>query len=197
MPDDRRDIEKLLPFYVNGTLDAEERTRIEALLETDAGLRDELAFLGAVREGVQQGAAASSPGELGLRRLLRDVRRERRRERFNRAWRPAIAAAAALVLVLQFAVIARLTSEPDGVFRPAGAAGEAHLQVTFEDTATEAEIRALLRGVGAEIVSGPSELGIYRLRVDPPPADDTAVEALLERLRSRGDVVSFVARETE
>lgn len=42
---EREELELLLPWYVNGTLDADERTRIEAALEADADLATSLALI--------------------------------------------------------------------------------------------------------------------------------------------------------
>ena len=56
MPDteERRRLEELLPFYVNGTLDPEETRHLEAALAEDASLRAELAFVQALRGVVQE-----------------------------------------------------------------------------------------------------------------------------------------------
>lgn len=47
---EREELELLLPWYVNGTLDAEENARIETALETDAGLAASLALVRDDRE---------------------------------------------------------------------------------------------------------------------------------------------------
>ena len=62
---ERRAIEKLLPFHDSGTLDAEETARVERALAEDEGLRDELAFLHALREGVH--ASTEVPSTLCMR----------------------------------------------------------------------------------------------------------------------------------
>lgn len=61
------------------------------------------------------------------------------------------------------------------------------IDVVFSDTASAREIWSTLRGLGVEIVSGPSNLGVYRLRLlpaavegrEPTAADAAAVAARL------------------
>ena len=54
--ENRRRIEELLPFYLNGTLNDDERAEVEAALAEDKTLRWELEFL----EGVQKGSNPES-----------------------------------------------------------------------------------------------------------------------------------------
>ncbi len=187
MPDteERRRLEELLPFYVNGTLDPEETRHLEAALAEDASLRAELAFVQALR-GVVQEERPQGLGELGERRLLRSIRQEKRASRLRRAVVP-IAIAASLLLVAQVVTIGVLSQdEVPGVVEPLGETAE--LQVVFTPDATEAEIRTLLFEAGATIVDGPSALGVYRLDAEDPAA-------ALDALEARSDLVAHVARE--
>src|SRR5574342_1024598 len=95
----------LLAWFVNGTLEASERAAVEQHLRGCARCRDEVAFLGALREGVKALGGAEVPGELGRKRLLRELRAERRAPRAW--WRPALAVAAAII-VAQGAVLTGL-----------------------------------------------------------------------------------------
>ena len=101
--------DELLPWYANRRLAGAERDAVEAHLRDCARCRAELEFLGVLREQVKRSAQARVADEVGLRRLLREVRREaaRPRRRF------ALAAAAAGVIVVQAGLIGRLaTREP-------------------------------------------------------------------------------------
>lgn len=188
---ERRAVEKLMPFLVNGTLDEEDRARVSVALEEDEGLRGEVIFLEALREGLREATEVPQAGELGLARLRRSLRQERRRSLVRRTLRPALALAAGLILIFQAVVL--LQPSDDGA-RLAGAA-RADLQVSFVAKATEAEIRALLHRVDARIVDGPSAAGLYRLQLDARPEDEAAWTRVLEALRGEPDVVAFVARE--
>lgn len=56
-------LSQLLPFYVNGTLGAEECARIDAALATSTALREELAALGRLAQGVKTGGRELAQGD--------------------------------------------------------------------------------------------------------------------------------------
>ncbi len=192
----RNDFETLLTFKANGTLDGDELAQLDAALTEDADLRADLAALEAIRETMQAEEVAS-PGEFGLARLMRDVEAEG--PRF--APEPAAAndnvvplsrlriwqVAAAVILAVGVAFnIPQLSGPSSMEADPAGfslASGEeaatVDFTVTFAPDATEAEIRALLLEVDAEIVSGPSALGFYGVALLGSSADDDARAALV------------------
>ena len=85
--EERRRVAELLPFYVNGTLSADERTEVDALLAEDEALRQEVALLNHIRDAIKADAPDFSPGELGLARLTRAISNEKAempRRRFGR-----------------------------------------------------------------------------------------------------------------
>lgn len=67
------------------------------------------------------------------------------------------------------------------------------ITVDFREGATVKEVRELLTAVGANIVSGPSSVGSYDIRIPVPPDSDgrEVSRAALERLRSRQDLVEL------
>ena len=67
-------LDLLLPWYVNGTLGAEERRQVEAYLERSRHARDEVDLLRALRQQVKDEKIENSPGDLGLQRLKRDIK---------------------------------------------------------------------------------------------------------------------------
>jgi hypothetical protein len=67
--------------------------------------------------------------------------------------------------------------------------GGAVLQVVFRQDASADEIRAQLREIGATVVSGPTQLGVYRLRLAP----GTDSSAAIGRLRGKGRGVAAFA----
>ena len=179
--------DELLPWYANRTLAGAERDAVEAHLRGCARCRAEIEFLGALRAQVKLSAAGQVADELGLRRLLREVRREaaRPRRRF------ALAAAAALVIVVQAGLIGWLANrerplEPLGEGAPAGVV----LQLRFEPAAPEARIRALLQAHDAVLIDGPSALGVYRVRLQGISAGEreAARKALAEFRAAHGVV---------
>ena len=176
----------LLAWLVNGTLEPAERAAVEQHLRGCARCRGEVAFLEALRKGVKALAGGETPGELGRTRLLRGLRAERRAMRAW--WRPALAAAA-VVIVAQGILLAHLWSREPPIVPLGGAGTEgATVQIQFAPTATEAQIRALLQESGATLVDGPGAAGVYRVRVEN-------AESALARLRAHAEVVTHAARE--
>jgi anti-sigma factor RsiW len=187
----RPEVEALLPFLVNGTLEGEEREIVEAALEQDAGLRAELAALAEIRDTMQAEDAGFSPGEMGLARLHKALDREEagatlpavdvsaRPASIAPVWR--IAAMILLVIAVGQAAFLLLGDGRPG-FELAGDGGAA-LVVTVGPDTTEAALRAILISSGLEIVGGPSALGLYELApVDP----ETSLEASREQLEGSG-----------
>jgi len=184
--------DELLPWYANRSLGEAEHAAVEAHLRGCERCRAEVEFLAALREQVQR-APAVRMDEVGLQRLLRQVRREQARPRR----RLALAAAAAVVIVVQAALIGWLaTREP--VFEPLGGPAPAGvvLQLRFEPSATEANIRALLEAQHAVVIDGPSALGIYRVRLQGLRADDAgAVSKALADFRAARGIVAEAERQ--
>jgi len=193
----RDDLNALLPFHANGTLEGAERAAVDAALAEDADLRAELAALRAIRDTMQS-QEAQSPGDLGLARLMRDVEAETRTDLTPpaandnvvpltrlRIWQ--VAAALVLALGLGFNMLPDAGRGPDveAVLSDAEApaaeqgftlasGGSADFTVIFAPDATEAAIRSLLLEAGVEIIGGPSALGLYGLGLLESGTDDAA-----------------------
>lgn len=186
----------LLPWYATGTLDDEERPRVERHLADCAGCRDELSRCRALAHAVQaETGAAWSPSPAHLGAILERIDRAEQRPTPARGWRAALAdlvrtfretpraaqwtlaAQAVLVLVLGAAFFVRqdhygTLSSPE----PLGAEGP-RVQVVFAEDLSERELRGLLRDLGAEIVRGPTAAGVYTLRL-PGATPDAEVSKL-------------------
>jgi hypothetical protein len=88
-----------------------------------------------------------------------------------------------------YGTVAATPTYPTAAAGSAVDAGGPGLQVVFRHDATANEIESRLREVGATVVSGPTQLGVYRLRL-APGAD---VSAAIGRLRGGGrGVAAFV-----
>lgn len=192
-----REIEELLPAYVNGTVSEEQQRAIETYLADHPEARSEVEWLQALRRGMRELPQENAPGELGWQRLRRSLPDQGRSGTSRTAswWKPAMAAAA-LIIVVQAALLAGLRPKEDGFQPLSGPRATGHIvQVQFQPTATEAQIRELLQRVDGRLVDGPSAIGLYRLRIG---SDDTAtqtVEQALETLRARSDVVAHATEQ--
>lgn len=177
-----------------------------------APLRSELAWLERTARDVQRNVALPDP-EQGLDMLLGRIADDRAAAKPAarpdepaagpwqrlRAWVDGHGQAlawgcAALVLVQagSLALLERGSSELDPLDGGTGVVdkkGTVLLKVAFKAQATEGDIRRVLRSAKAQIVDGPTALGLYLLRVDA--AD---VEACVALLSSQPQLVESVQR---
>ncbi len=184
----------LLPWYVNHSLDEDQRHHLEQHLRHCPRCRDEVEFLRRLRQAVQREQRHPPPGELGLKRLQRELERQAPPPRPR--WLPTLAAAAVLVLGIALLYPLIPADDPAGQIQLLGESDDAGpvLQIEFAPEATEAEIRALLHDIDAVIIDGPSALGLYRIRLQDLPADDpAALEKRLRRLQQHR-LIRHVAR---
>jgi anti-sigma-K factor RskA len=180
------DEETLLAYHA-GRLDAAERRAIDEAAANDPALAAEIALMQGAREAFAGMETDRTPGEFGWKRLERAIATETAApapsaERNRRPYlQMAAAAAIAAVAGWQAQDLLR-PSDPSQGYVPAtqdGGEGPEAI-VTFEPYATEAEIRAVLRAVGARVVDGPSAIGLWRLGFDSEAARDAGVVALNE-----------------
>lgn len=206
MSADQEDIRRRLPWYVNDTLPAKERAEIEAAIAGSETLQAEVRWLRSLRSTLQAEALPAS-ADLGLSKLLARIEGEKTGRvaplpvKPPRRWeRPALAIAATLLLA-QAGVIGFMAQhgpqQPDAL-RPLGAAtpgtstDRTMVQIVFRDTATEAQIRGLLREVGGEIVAGPGALGVYTVRLAA-----TDMKAAIGRLKARTDIIDNLSENPQ
>ncbi len=172
---------KLLPWYVNGTLNADERARVERHLEDCAVCREEVASLEDLQQCVRETSSETEAAVPGFGKVMAQIDAATApRFRTPPAIRWALAAQAAAILVLAAMLIWPTAPASQDDFRtlsdPRVETGNAapSFRIVFSETATEAELRRLLRSVEAEIVSCPSSFGVYTIRVRAqslPPAE--------------------------
>lgn len=189
----RDEIEAMLLFLANGTLEGEERAEVEAAVAEDPQLARELEALKAMQARMQAEEMPQSPGELGLARLMRDIDAEgagasqaANLTTAPRFWK--IAAVVAFGLFVAQSAYFGYNRGPE--MQLAGGdevsiAAEHTIRVAFAGEASEAEIRALLLDLGLVIVDGPSALGLYTLAA----TDEAARAVALEALQARSGIV--------
>lgn len=185
--------EMLLPWFVNGTLEGEELALVEQHLESCARCQrevDALRELQAAYMGTEMlPDAAASFQELrrqldGSRTAWRPAALFRRLSQSwwqSPTWAQWVLAAQLGVIVLLGSLVV-LGSGSDTLYRtlaaadaPRHAAGS--LVVVFDPRVTEAELRQIVRRVGAQVVDGPTEAGAYVLQL-PPERQTVAVATL-------------------
>jgi anti-sigma factor RsiW len=191
-----------IPWYPDG-LTSEECGAVEAHAADCRACRAELAFV----RGDEEPEIELPDVERVYARVLERIHahsddvavpepRARVAGRVSVAARQASLAAGILVAVISgmlttgaiWVVRVAPTYETAAVSAGPAAAGAA-LQVVFRQDASANEIRAQLREIGASVVSGPTQLGVYRLRLAP----GTDASAAIDRLRGKGHGVASFA----
>jgi len=210
------EMELLLPWYATGKLTDSEKHQVEAWLDGNPEAQSHLEI---VREEmaltIESNETLGVAGAGALHRLMAAIEAEgdarpqadpqqggfmERIAGFLGGFSPRVyataLAACLLLLIAQAGIIgALLTSTPDATFRTATGGGPATVEsgiialVAFQDAASASDIGVLMSDNEAEIIGGPAEGGLYRVRF-PQTADPDAV---MNQLRAASDVVKFVA----
>jgi anti-sigma factor RsiW len=180
---------ELLPWYVNGTLDAADRAWFEQHLAENAEAREELAWYRSLQTQMRQDAPAVPP-TIGLARTLHLIRGDRPTlaERVtgffaSLGMRPGLALAGAALMAVQGGVIFNLMQQghEDTVeiraIGPSRAAAGPLLKLSFAPGAREVDIRMALVLVQGSVAAGPGPQGDYFVRV-PAGTEATSVEQL-------------------
>lgn len=169
--------QQLLPWYVNGTLEPDERAFVESHLaacaECSADLAEEQALARGIAElPIDVEHAWSKLGDRidaapPPRRLVAPVPFLRRKVAMGWALGTPLAAAAAVA----FAITTMVPAQPaDRTYRALGSAPTAapgNALVMFRPDARDGELRAALIAADARIVDGPTASGAYVLRIEP------------------------------
>jgi anti-sigma factor RsiW len=110
-------------------------------------------------------------------------------------WLAVAAAVQTFAIAFLLTLVVRQTSEEMTAPRfstlssPGTASADgALLRVVFNPETSAAQVQTLLRSVGAQVVAGPTEAGVYTLRLERKP-DESAVAQALSQVRADGSVV--------
>lgn len=184
----------LLPWYVNGTLTDQEYHTVDEHVSICDICKDEIKLLQTIQTHVKASAPSYTPGELGLRRVKKQIQQENKsRQGPSKWWQPAMAAAV-LVIVLQTGLL--LQQYDSGTTYGLLGKTEQTLQISFSPAATEAQIREVLTVINGRIVDGPGALGVYhiKLHVDDESRRAEQTEEAIITLKTYKDVIQEVVR---
>ncbi len=189
--------DELLPWFVNQTLTEQEREHVEGHVQGCPRCQQEVALLRQIRDEAKS-LSPPLPGELGMQRLLREVRQKSRPSRVQEpvwSWGKGLAIAASLVIVVQAGLLieAWFFSKPMMPLEPPMSG--VVLQISFHPGSTEADIREMVNAIDGTLIGGPGQLGIYRIRLPLERKNETAIEEAVTFLREQKKVVTHVARE--
>ncbi|HEY0662356.1 MAG TPA: zf-HC2 domain-containing protein [Lysobacter sp.] len=177
--------ERLLPWFVNGTLEGDELANVQQHLAQCARCQQEVETLrqlqaACVHESRMEGSIAVVPAFARLRARIAPANAHASRSRWSDVligWRraapwlrTAVAVQSGVIVLLGIWLIA---TPPPAAYRTLGDAGAAasavsdtgRLVVMFDPGIDEAQLRRLLQASGARIVDGPTAAGAYVLAV--------------------------------
>jgi len=187
------EVSELLLSYAKGRLSVDERADVDAAAAQSPELHEELEYYKSLASAMEAAPSDdAAPGELGWARLSRALDETDRMEETvatpvgandnSRGWRYA-AMALGLVVMGQFGALFVQQQSADDTARyvpVTSQSAEFSAQITLVPDATEASIRDLLVSVDANIVAGPSALGVYQLGFVDAEARDQGLSTLKE-----------------
>ena len=181
----RDELEALLPFYLNGTLDGADLAVVEDWLATDPSAAAALEEAEAEFSGASAANDAIRPPTDALSRFSKALDAEAGPARaaapsvFARLWEGFMAIPASVAWAAAAAAVALVLVQT--VMQPGGrgpveiaGTGQADMPfalVTFKADARLADVAAFLSGQDATIISGPAAGGVFKVGI---PAETTA-----------------------
>lgn len=206
-----REAWKLLPWYVNGTLEAFELRRVETHVGRCVLCQAELARCRELATAVQAaGAAAWEPSPAHVARLLTRIETlpvpaqtprlfrhwwERVRTVFASTplpvrWVCAVQGALMLLLIGRLVWVSPETPKlyptlSSSSPRANSAKSSPEIRIVFAEDLTERELRAMLSSIGGTITHGPSAVGSYTIAVPPAAPLEEVLEALRQHRKVR------------
>jgi len=178
---EHHEIREIIPWYVNETLAAHERQRVEAHLEVCAACRDDLLAEQRIFEGIAGRTSIEYMAAPSLKRFLArldgaqtTVAEEDPAEQPRRKmpWRGLLAASTMLMAVTigalmadQWAKYRANVAAPNyrTVTNSTPRSPEEAIRAVFAPTITLVELQAILEESNLRIISGPTEAGVYSL----------------------------------
>lgn len=190
--------DELLPWYVNGSISADDRAFVDQYLAEHPDAKAELDWYQSLSRRMQENVPAV-PETIGLAKAMTLIRGDRPSlvERVSGFFgsvlgmRPAIALAGLAIFAVQGGVILNLMSAAKDdaselrSLRATVSNDRPMVKLNFAPDAKEAEIRLLLMSVRGELAGGPGQLGDYYVVV---PAGKEA--AIAEQLKGNKIVQS-------
>lgn len=195
-----KEIELLLPWLHNGTLQGEEEVVAIDFEKSQRDAGDAEKHFDDVLKSVLTQQEVDSPGQFGWYRLQRDIatlpQKKTRISKASSSWlRPAMAAAL-FIIIIQGGFIMNTLQQPAS-YAPLGQQHDfpVVLQIEFQPDATEESIRKLLGLVEGRLIDGPGAVGLYRVSLDLVDRNEDAIENRIKVLRAYAGVVHHVSRD--
>ena len=201
--DDHRLIDRLLPWYVNNTLDAAEHRRVRRHLDTCAECQANVSLLSTVQSTVRHEIATPMVPPPRTENLLEAINGlDRKKARLRPLTIMAVAASLGAALVVVTLLLPHREQPATGPVRyetttspAAGMSMDYVLDVQFEQGVSTAAQERVLRGLEAKDIDRIGSDSMYRITVNLQAASLEELERYTRDLESLGEVrtVSAVA----
>ncbi|MBX3235543.1 MAG: zf-HC2 domain-containing protein [Nitrospiraceae bacterium] len=207
----------LLPWYVSGTLKDQERLAVEHHLADCDACRREMEELKALRLPMRDAFAATPAPAPRLKTAVMAKIQSAREDRpasnsqpaalpvgetleqwfrnlFAPRWMPTLAATLLVgqLLLLLWSAGQQSPLPPSTISTRAVAPVSTKVQILFQESVTEAQIRRIVQGLQGRIVDGPGADGRYTVEVGPAVADQ--VDARIQSLRQQSKIIRRAER---
>jgi len=156
-----------IPEYINGLSNPEITQKIEDASKQDEDFYNEIVFLRNLKETIKK-ESISSPTEWGLKRLKKSISEQSSQQQKVKPvfWRN-MTIAASVAFAAQTGFFIQTKNTIDQNFIPLSETQiEDTIRIKFREQTTEKQKIELLINLQANIVSGPSALGIYTIHVE-------------------------------
>jgi anti-sigma factor RsiW len=189
--------QQLLPWLVNGTLPAPERELVDRHVRGCLACHVELKEQRRLRALLRERPTVAISPEQGFSELIKRIDAEEPRgsggappRRFfssplrSVGWLAAATVAAAAIGVAAWLALSRPGSDTSPAYATLTSASRTRLlrlDIVFAPSATEEDMRTLVRDIGGTIVAGPSGIGRYTIQLDRD-LSPSAVQALIDKL---------------
>ncbi len=209
----------LLPWYVNDSLHTDEKNRVESHLKSCIQCRAELLELNKIAQWVCEHDPLSSQAHASFSNLMDKIQQEDSKiltdqekqsvpvDFKNRIFRSnnkltifgyAVFAQAAVVLLgLTLLIKSALLGsfeQPVTQFHTLSDGQQIHLntneiRVVFSKNIQEAQINRVVSSLPGKIVSGPSEQGVYVIRIENNKIAESEISELVRNLRKNNQII--------
>ncbi len=182
---DKNHLKEIIPFYLNGTLSEDEKKRVEEVLEKNPEMKRELLEFSRIKEVFDNEPFPEPPAY--IYRKIEDRIRAEERSILKRlmaflkslydsrtvSW-GLVGVQAVFILFLFF----RASSPTYRTLSTAPSHQGTYINVVFNENIREKTLRSLLTRVGATIVEGPTEKGLYVIKLERTANAEEAIKIL-------------------
>ena len=177
-------VDRLLPWYVNGTLESADRDRVEAHIEHCAPCRDNIELLAQMQEAILRASPTPLVPAARVNSFLQSLDGDQGKVNPNR-WRPALAVAASLAVVAltAWSILANRTppDTAEAIFEtvtsivPAGPI-DCVFNIRFVEGLSQSDRDSTLETLGATDIVKLEDAGQYRIVIRFPAASVADLE---------------------